>query len=126
MRRILIVDDASETRAILAIALSTVAGVSVETAESAEKALQLIDGGPVDVLITDVRMRGMTGLELLAVLRERGSWPLHGAVVISGETESDLQDRALAAGASAFFTKPFSAAEVRKLVVSLLEPPEPS
>jgi CheY-like chemotaxis protein len=120
MPRILIVDDAGEARAILAIALSTIDGVTVETAESAESALQAIGAEPVDVLITDVRMSGMNGLELLAALRERGAFPVRGAVVISGETDPDLPQRALESGASEFFAKPFSAAAVRKRVVSLL------
>jgi CheY-like chemotaxis protein len=120
MARILIVDDVGETRAILAIALTTISDVTVEPADSAENALRAIGDAPVDVLITDVRMSGMDGLELLAALRERNVWPLHGAVVISGETDPDLPRRALAAGASAFFAKPFSPAEVKKRVVSLL------
>jgi len=124
-RRILIVDDAGEARAILAIALSTIGGAAVETADSAENALRAMDGAAVDVLVTDVRMGGMNGLDLLIALRERGRWPAHGAVVISGETDPDLPGRALACGASAFFAKPFSAGEVRKRVLSLLESHEP-
>ena len=120
MPRILIVDDDLEARAILAIALSTIPGVTIDPADSAEDALLAIVSQPVDVLITDVRMRGMTGLDLLAAMRERGIWPVYGAIVISGETAADLPQRALASGASAFFTKPYSAAEVRKRVVSLL------
>jgi CheY-like chemotaxis protein len=120
MRRILIVDDVGETRAILAIALTTIGDVTVEPADSAENALQVIGDAPIDVLITDVRMSGMDGLELLAALRRLGAWPLRGVVVISGETDPDLPRRALAAGASAFFAKPFSPAEVKKLVAYLL------
>ena len=118
--RFLIVDDADEARAILAIALSTIPGARVEIAESAEDALQLLDGEPVDVLLTDIRMSGMSGFELLAALRERGWWPKRGVLVISGETGPDLRQRALECGAAAFFTKPFSAAEIRRSVLSLL------
>src|SRR5262249_37225176 len=120
-RRILIVDDAGESRAILAIALGTIADAHVEVVESAEAALALIGAGTVDVLVTDFRMSGMSCLELLAVLRERGQWPGAGALVVSGETDPELPGRALAAGAAAFFAKPFSAVEVRRSVLSLLE-----
>jgi len=120
-RRILVVDDASDARAILAIALRTISGTTIETADSAEAALQSIDGQEVDVLITDVRMSGMSGLDLLAALRARGRWPSCGAVVISAETDPELPGRALACGAAAFFRKPFSAGEVRRSVISLLE-----
>ncbi|HEY2018823.1 MAG TPA: response regulator [Bryobacteraceae bacterium] len=120
-RRILIVDDADEARGILAIALQTLQDVRVEVAVSAEDALSKLDGGTVDVVVTDFRMGGMSGLELLAALRERGMWPRCGAVVISGETDPDLRRTALEQGAAAFFGKPFSAGEVRRSVISLLE-----
>lgn len=119
--RILIVDDAEESRAILAIALRTIEGAAVETAGSAEEAVCAMGGDRVDVLITDVRMSGMSGLELLARLRESGCWPSCGAVVISGETDPELPRRARECGAAVFFRKPFSAGEVRRSVISLLE-----
>ena len=120
-RRILIVDDAEEARAVLAIALRTIAGAAVEVTDSAERALALLGEDAVDVLVTDIRMGGMTGLELMAALRDRGRWPSAGVVVISGESDPDLPRQALESGAAAFFTKPFSASEVRKSVISLLE-----
>ena len=119
-RRLLIVDDADEARAILAIALGTIPGARVEVAGSAEDALARLGTEAVDVLVTDVRMSGMSGFELLAALRERGLWPVCGALIISGETDPELPRRALEYGAAAFFTKPFSAGEVRKTVLSLL------
>jgi len=118
--RLLIVDDSGEARSILAIALSTIPGSQVDVAESAEEALARLDSNPVDVLVTDVRMRGMSGFELLAALRERGRWPVCGALVVSGESDPDLPRRALESGAAAFFSKPFSAGEVRRSVISLL------
>jgi CheY-like chemotaxis protein len=119
--RILIVDDAGETRSILAIALGTIAGATVVAATSAEEALALVADQPVDLLVTDVRMGGMDGLELLRTLRRTGKWPTAGALVISGETDPDLPRGAIEAGAAAFFPKPFSAAEVRRSALALLE-----
>lgn len=119
--RILIVDDAEEARGILAIALRTISGATVETLDNAEDAFRSMHNVGADVLITDVRMSGMSGLDLLARLRESGCWPSCGAVVISGETDPELPHRALACGAAVFFSKPFSAGAVRKSVISLLE-----
>lgn len=118
--RILIVDDALEARSVLAIALSTIPDAQVDVAGSAEEALARMAVEPVDVLVTDICMRGMDGFELLAALRERSRWPVCGALIVSGETALDLPQRALESGAAAFFRKPFSAAEVRKSVQSLL------
>jgi len=122
MHRILIVDDSPEWRGILGIALGTIPDAEVLPAESAEQAFALSEEQPVDVLVTDFRMAGMTGLDLLNLLRERRRWPVCGAVVISGETDPDLPARAAAEGAAAYFEKPFSPSAIRKCVLSLLEP----
>ncbi len=119
-RLVLVVDDSEEARSILAIALATIPGARVEVAENAEAALARQDPDPVDVLVTDVRMTGMNGFEFLDTLRGRGQWPLRGALVVSGETDPDLPQRAREHGAAAFFTKPFSAGEIRRSVMSLL------
>ena len=120
-RRILIVDDADEAREILAIALRTIDGATVETLDNPREALLRMHNTPVDVLVTDIGMSGMSGLELLNTLRESGCWPSCGALVISGEADPELPRRALACGAARFFRKPFSAGAVRKAVISLLE-----
>lgn len=120
-RRILIVDDADDARGVLAIALRTISGVTVETMNNAEDALLSMGNAVVDVLITDVRMTGMSGFDLLKKLRENGRWPLCGAVVTSGDTDPELPRLARACGAAAFFRKPFSAGAVRRSVVSMLE-----
>jgi CheY-like chemotaxis protein len=116
-RRILIVEDDSEARTVLSIALGTLRDVSIDTAMSAEEALPLIERGGIDVLVTDVRMGGMSGLELLARVRPM----IQAAIVISGETSPSIERMALEAGAAAYFPKPFSAAAVRQRISSLLE-----
>jgi DNA-binding NtrC family response regulator len=120
-RRILIVDDAEDAREILATALGTIDGSMVETTSTAEDAFLVMRQTRADVLVTDFRMSGMNGLDLLVELRECDCWPSCGVVVISGETDPELPGRALACGARIFFSKPFSASAVRKSVISLLE-----
>jgi CheY-like chemotaxis protein len=121
MARIVIADDSPEWRSILAIAMKTIAGVTVATAESGEQALEMLRDEPADVLLTDVRMGGMSGLELLERLREGGRWPRRGAVVVSGESDPELPARSKALGASEFLQKPFPPSEIRRRVLSLLD-----
>lgn len=120
-RRILIADDSGEWRSILAIALRTIPDTTVLTAQSGEEALQLATEQTVDVLVTDVRMKAMSGLDLLKRLRMAHRWPLRGALVVSGEVAADLHKESLALGAEAFLPKPFSPGELRKRVISLLD-----
>jgi CheY-like chemotaxis protein len=121
MPRILIVDDSPEWRGILGIALATIPGAEVVPAASAEQAYELSEHQDIDVLVTDFRMDGMSGLDLLDRLRKQRRWPVCGAVVISGETDPDLPARAVAEGADAYFEKPFSPSAIRKCVLSLLD-----
>ena len=120
-RLILIVDDADEAREVLAIALRTIGGATVETLDNPLDALRRMNKARVDVLVTDIGMRGMSGLDLLTTLHKSGCGPSRGTLVISGETDPELPRRALACGAARFFSKPFSAGAVRKAVISLLE-----
>lgn len=120
-RRLLIVDDADEPRNVLAVALGTIDNVIVETANNAHEALRLMSARAADIVVTDFRMPGMNGLELLLELRESKLWPRCGAIVVSAETDPDLPQRARACGASLFCRKPFSAGAIRRSVISLLE-----
>jgi len=69
-RSILIVDDDAWIRDSLTDALSR-SGNEVRTAENAEAALAALAESPADVVLTDVRMLGMDGLELLRLVKER-------------------------------------------------------
>lgn len=121
MHRILIADDSPEWRNIAAIALRTIPAAVVTTVESAEEALQLSREQAFDILVTDVHMGQMNGLELLTALRQLERWPSRGAIVMSGEPVAALSEAASLQGAARFFQKPFSPGELRKQVLSLLD-----
>ena len=116
---VLLVDDDFELRAILEMAASGLQDVEVLCAESGEQALAIATARPVSFVLTDFRMDGMTGLDLLRQLQENEVWPALGAVVMSGEDDDDLSDRVKSAGALDFWRKPLSAAKLRKFVGDL-------
>jgi two-component system response regulator AtoC len=106
--RILVVDDDEALRESLALLLAA-EGYEVLTAGDAEAALARLDE-PVDVVLCDVRMPGMDGLELLPELIRR----LPGAPVLmmSAYGSGDLAVEALKRGAFDYLAKPFQPAEV--------------
>src|SRR6476661_4646438 len=109
MRRVLVVDDEENLRLVLRTLLKR-QGYEVETAESGEQALTLVDTFGPDVILTDVRMPKMGGLDLLATLRAKQ----HTATVIvmSAYGNVDLALEAMKAGAYDYIQKPFKAEEV--------------
>jgi CheY-like chemotaxis protein len=105
--RILVVDDEQEVREILAEALGDF-GYSVVTAASGEEALPVLrNGDKIQLLITDVRMPGMSGLELADEVRRE--WPEVKVVLISGYfLPQPVQQR--------FLKKPFHMKELATIV----------
>jgi two-component system response regulator AtoC len=100
---ILIVDDEEDTAALLCEAMQR-RGYTVETAASGREALMKLRTLTVDVVITDVQMPGMTGVELCAALHERHPDLL--PIVLTGIGDLDTAVAAIRAGAYDFLAKP--------------------
>ncbi len=100
---IVVVDDEKNIRRTLRMVLEA-EGYSVEEAESAEQALELLGTTPVDLAVFDIRLPGMDGLTLLTKAREL--WRDLPVIIISGHADtSDVVD-AVKRGATDFFSKP--------------------
>jgi two-component system response regulator AtoC len=109
MRRVLVVDDEENIRLVLRTLLKK-HGYQVETAESAEDALAQLESFDPDFVLADVRMNGMTGLELSSELRARSS--LATVILMSAYGSVDLAIEAMKAGAYDYISKPFKQDEV--------------
>ncbi|HMR04787.1 MAG TPA: sigma-54 dependent transcriptional regulator [Polyangiaceae bacterium] len=109
MRRVLVVDDEENLRLVLRTLLKR-NGYEVETAESGEEALGLVETFGPDFVITDVRMPKMGGLDLLATLKAKGNDAT--VIVMSAYGNTDLAIEALKAGAYDYVQKPFKPDEV--------------
>jgi two-component system response regulator AtoC len=109
MSRVLVVDDEENLRLVLRTVLRK-HGYEVDACASAEEALARIETAPPDFVITDVRMSGMSGLELTAELKKRGSEAV--VIVMSAYGSIDLAIEAMKAGAYDYVSKPFKQDEV--------------
>ena len=119
MARILIIDDESNIRMMLRLALQHV-GHAVETAADGPEGLEKFGpGGPGwDVVLLDQRMPGMEGLEVLREMRRRD--PAARVVMITAFGTIDLAEEALDAGAADFLRKPFTVDTLRGAVQAAL------
>lgn len=106
--RILVVDDETQITRVLRRSLSA-RGYEVQTADDGEEALSVFEQWPADLVITDLSMPQMGGLELCRHLRKRSQVPI---IVLSVKGEERLKVEALDAGADDYVTKPFGIDEL--------------
>jgi two-component system, NtrC family, response regulator AtoC len=109
MRRVLVVDDEENIRLVLRTLLKK-HGYEVEVADSGEAALALVDSFGPDVILTDVRMPKMGGLDLLATLKAKQNTST--VIVMSAYGNVDLALEAMKAGAYDYVSKPFKPDEI--------------
>jgi DNA-binding NtrC family response regulator len=107
--RILVVDDDDAVRELCADALAE-AGFAVESVNSADAALRELDAGRFDVVLTDLRMPGLSGLDLLRAIRDGHSEV--DVVLMTAHGTVDTAVESLKLGAYDFLTKPFSVGDL--------------
>ena len=103
--KIVVIDDEQDIREVMAITLQD-AGYIVATASDGAAGLQLCDEKSPQIVITDIRMPGLDGLQVLETLKKK--YPDIEVIVATAFGEMDLAIRALQLDASDFITKPIS------------------
>jgi len=117
MKKILVADDDRATRHMLKGVLGE-AGYDVSVAVDGNAALKKVRAGVFDLLLTDVWMPGMNGLELLARLREEPNRPR--TIVMTSDDTSEVMLRAIREQAYHYFRKPVDPGAVVELVKDAL------
>ena len=118
MPRILIVEDSFSMRAFVRSALELggqgLESVEVVEASSGFDALRLLPRGPYDLVITDVNMPDINGLELVSFMRQSAQHRDTPVLLISTQTSDRDRRRGLALGANGYLPKPFSSESLRE------------
>jgi len=118
MSNILIVDDEQSYRQLLGLVFEG-DGHAIRTASNGREALALIQTEPADIIISDVKMPDMDGIELLAAVRE--TQPDLGVVLMTAFASVETAREAFKLGADDFITKPFDVEELKLIVKKTLE-----
>jgi len=118
----LIVDDSSAVRAFVRASLEEADFARVEEAETGFEALRLLATRAFDVVIVDVNMPDINGLELLAFMKKSPRQQGARKILISTQSGSLEHERGTELGADAFLQKPFEVEELRDLVSEMLGP----
>ncbi len=121
--RALIVDDSSVMRKIVERALRQ-AGLDlmvVHEAGSGSEGLDLLKAKQVDLILSDINMPSMDGLEFLRQLRAQNLAPGVPVVMITTESSEEHVKQAILSGAQGYIRKPFTAEQVKERVLPLLD-----
>ena len=113
-------EDTDACAATLEIAFLAIPDVTVVTVSSARQALEILRSGPVSALVTDLQMPRMDGFELIEEVRADSRLAKLPVIVVSGDTNPRTPERMSRLGVNAFFSKPYSPAEVREKLEHLL------
>jgi DNA-binding response OmpR family regulator len=114
-KRVLIVDDQRDIRQLLRYGLEALGlDINITDVPSGEEALLVISRHKFDLLVSDVRLAGMSGLELIHKVRQRN--PGLRVILITGMTDSEVRQQVKEAGADHFFFKPVDMGELQAAV----------
>lgn len=118
MANILIVDDEQSYRQLLSLVFEE-QGNTIRTAMNGRQALEQLDAEPADVIISDVKMPDMDGIEMLRSVRE--TLPDLGVILMTAFASVETAREAFKLGADDFIQKPFDVEELKLIVKKTLE-----
>lgn len=105
-KRVLIVDDSPMITALLSLSLSQ-AGYHVDVAESGARALDMVEAFQPDLMLLDIDMPEVNGLDVLSAVKRRALQPAMPVIMLTGVDDPFYVGQAHRMGAAGFFAKPF-------------------
>ena len=119
-KKIMIVDDSRTIRQQVSFTLNK-GGFEVVEAEDGKDGIEKLSANPdVQMIISDVNMPNMNGLEMVEAIKEAGTFPAVPIIVLTTEGAADLIQRAKAAGAKGWLVKPFKPDQLIAAVTKLV------
>ena len=120
VKKVLVVDDSAGMRSLLVSTLEEIDGIEAVEACNGFEALKALPMQPFDLIITDINMPEINGLEIVHFIKSNQIYQQIPLVIISTEKgQNDIQ-KGLALGAQKYITKPFDPEQVKKTVKELL------
>jgi len=117
--KILAVDDSASMRQMVRTALEA-EGYEVREAQNGQEALDALEAGPVDLVISDLYMPTMDGLTLLRAIRQRPELKFVPVLLLTTESGEEMKQRGRASGATGWLVKPFQPDQLRQVVARVI------
>ena len=121
MHTILVVDDSPTMRRMVRAALGALSDVTFAEAESGLRAIEVVGMQPVQMVVLDLNMPDMHGLDVIRFLRSHRQYQDLPVMVLTTRGDETTRQAALDAGASAYVTKPFMPSALLSSVRDLLD-----
>ena len=123
MKRVLVVDDEEDMLWMLQRNLNKgMQDVEILAAKSGEEALAVLSDKKINLVITDINMPGISGLDLLVMIHNK--FPDTGVIIMTAYPSNAYENEAMLSGSLRFIEKPFDINDVRAIVEDILRPEE--
>jgi two-component system chemotaxis response regulator CheY len=120
-KRILLVDDSASIRQVAGIALRR-AGYDTVEAANGKEALGFLNGPKLNLIISDVNMPEMNGIEFLKAVKQHPTSKFTPVIMLTTEAGDDVKQQGRVAGAKAWVVKPFQPQMLLDAVAKLIAP----
>ncbi|MDY6847549.1 MAG: sigma-54-dependent transcriptional regulator [Geoalkalibacter sp.] len=116
--QILVIDDEAHNRQALTLLLSH-SGYQVQSAVTGEEALEIMEKSPFEIIITDLFLPGVSGIDILKRVKEDS--PYTSVILITGNASAETAVEAMKEGAFDYITKPFNFEKLKVIVAKAVE-----
>lgn len=118
--KILVVEDSPTTRAMITSAVEVIDGMEIFESKSGFEALKLLPHHSFNLIITDINMPDINGLELVSFVKKNPGYKHIPLIIITTEGSERDREKGLSLGANEYLVKPFNPEELQKLVKKYL------
>jgi len=119
-RSILIVEDSTTTRALIRAIVEEMGDFHTVEARTGFDALKILPTQDFDLVITDINMPDINGLELINFIKNNPKYKDLPLIIVSTERSEEDKKRGMALGAMAYITKPFKAEELHEVIKQVI------
>jgi two-component system, chemotaxis family, chemotaxis protein CheY len=120
VKTILIVEDSATTRALIRAVIDELDEYETVEAGSGFEALKMLPQQEYDLIVTDINMPDINGLELINFVRNNPRYNHLPIIIVSTERSEEDKKRGMALGATAYVTKPFKSSELQEIIKKTL------